>query len=158
MTGTDGPKAQASEIVVAGDSAGGCLVLAFLLKIKETLSSSVLHYVGSEEHFTNPLVSPYYGDFTGPPPCLIQVGQCEVLRDDGMAMAQKLKEAGVNTTLEVYNNMVHVFQFFSFALKPKMLSIKLGSLSSSTFLNEAHDFCSNNNNTKVALSYKNFVN
>jgi monoterpene epsilon-lactone hydrolase len=60
----------------------------------------------------NPLISPLWGDFSGFPPMLIQVGTCEVLRDDSVRLAEKAKAVGVDCTLEVYKDMIHVFQFF----------------------------------------------
>ncbi len=58
----------------------------------------------------NPLASPLYGDFTGIPPLLIQVGEHEMLRDDSVRVAAKAKADGVEVMLEVWPGMVHVFQ------------------------------------------------
>jgi epsilon-lactone hydrolase len=62
---------------------------------------------------TDPLVSPLYGDFHGLPPMLIQVGDAEVLLDDSTRVAEKAKAAGVDVTLEVWDEMIHVFQIFA---------------------------------------------
>jgi len=61
---------------------------------------------------TNPLISPHFADVKGFPPTLIQVGSNEVLFDDSIRMAQKLNKAGVKVTLETYDGMMHVWQFF----------------------------------------------
>jgi acetyl esterase/lipase len=58
----------------------------------------------------NPLASPVFGDYTGIPPLLIQVGEYEVIRDDSVRVAAKAKADGVNVTLEVWPGQVHVFQ------------------------------------------------
>jgi acetyl esterase/lipase len=58
----------------------------------------------------DPLASPLFGDYTGMPPLLIQVGQHEMLRDDSVRVAAKARSAGVEVTLEVWPGMVHVFQ------------------------------------------------
>ncbi len=50
------------------------------------------------------------GDMTGLPPVLIQVGGNEVLLDDAVRLAKKLKVAGVDVELSVWENMFHVFQ------------------------------------------------
>jgi len=59
---------------------------------------------------TNPLVSPLRGDPRGLPPTLFQCSGAEMLRDDSVRMAQRMKEAGVDATLEVWPNVFHVWQ------------------------------------------------
>ncbi|WP_303290534.1 alpha/beta hydrolase [Marinobacter sp. SS5-14b] len=59
---------------------------------------------------TNPLISPVFGDLTDLPPLLIQVGSQEILLNDATRLAEIAKRDGVATTLEIYNNLWHVFQ------------------------------------------------
>jgi len=58
----------------------------------------------------NPLASPVFGDYTGIPPLLIQVGEHEMLRDDSVRVAAKARPDGVEVKLEVWPGQVHVFQ------------------------------------------------
>jgi len=58
----------------------------------------------------NPLASPVFGDYTGIPPLLIQVGEHEMLRDDSVRVAAKARADGVEVQLEVWPGLVHVFQ------------------------------------------------
>jgi acetyl esterase/lipase len=58
----------------------------------------------------DPYAAPLHGDLTGLPPLLIQVGDAEVLLDDAVRLAAAAEAAGVDTTLEVWPEMVHVFQ------------------------------------------------
>ena len=60
-----------------------------------------------------PLMSPLYGDYTGIPPLLMQVGGAEVLLDDTARVAERAKAAGVDVTFEVWDEMPHVFQAFT---------------------------------------------
>jgi acetyl esterase/lipase len=60
-----------------------------------------------------PYISPLYGDLAGLPPLLIQVGDAEILLDDSTRFAKLADEAGVDVTLEVWDEMIHVFQFFA---------------------------------------------
>jgi acetyl esterase/lipase len=62
---------------------------------------------------TNPLASPLFADLSGLPPTLIQVGDAEVLLDDSTRVAEKMKAAGVEVTLEVWDEMIHVWQAFA---------------------------------------------
>jgi epsilon-lactone hydrolase len=57
--------------------------------------------------------SPLNHDLSGLPPLLIQVGDHEVIRDDGIAFAEKAKAAGVDVTLEVWPSMIHLWHTFS---------------------------------------------
>ena len=61
---------------------------------------------------TIPSASPLYGDLSGLPPILMQVGDAELLLDDTLRFAEKAEEAGVNVTLEVYPEMFHIWQVF----------------------------------------------
>jgi len=60
-----------------------------------------------------PLASPVHADLRGLPPLLIQVGDAETLLDDSTRLAARAKAAGVDVELEVWPEMVHVFQAFA---------------------------------------------
>jgi epsilon-lactone hydrolase len=61
----------------------------------------------------DPLVSPLYADLNGLPPLLIQVGNRETVLDDSTMFAEKARSAGVDTELQIWDGMIHVFQMFS---------------------------------------------
>jgi acetyl esterase/lipase len=61
----------------------------------------------------SPLAAPLYADLKGLPPLLIQVGDAEVLLDDSTRLADRAKAAGVSTKLEVWPEMIHVWQMFA---------------------------------------------
>jgi acetyl esterase/lipase len=58
----------------------------------------------------DPLVSPVYGDFTGFPPMLLQVGSKEILLSDSLRVARRARAVGVDVTLDVWDGLWHVFQ------------------------------------------------
>lgn len=62
---------------------------------------------------SDPLVSPVFADLSGLPPMLIQVGDDEVLLDDSTRLEAKAKSDGVDVTLEVWDEMIHVWHFFA---------------------------------------------
>lgn len=70
------------------------------------------HYAGARA-LDDPELSPLFADLTGLPPTLIQVGEREALFDDSQRLADALTEAGVSARLEVWPDMVHVFQQFA---------------------------------------------
>jgi monoterpene epsilon-lactone hydrolase len=69
-------------------------------------------YVG-DDAARNPLISPLYADLSGLPPMLIQVGSTEILLDDAARFAAKAEAAGVEMKLDVWNDMIHVWQGFA---------------------------------------------
>ena len=69
-------------------------------------------YLGPSGDPLDPLASPLYGDLEGLPPLLIQCGDCEMILDDSVRLADRAAEAGVVVELEVYPSMIHVFQAF----------------------------------------------
>jgi acetyl esterase/lipase len=60
----------------------------------------------------NPYVSPLYGDPRGLPPTLLQVGSDEILRDDAERMAERMRQAECEVTLE-RPRMPHVWHGFA---------------------------------------------
>jgi monoterpene epsilon-lactone hydrolase len=56
------------------------------------------------------LASPLYGDLSNLPPLLMQVGDAEILLDDTVRFAEKAEKAGTKVTLEVWPEMIHVWQ------------------------------------------------
>ena len=60
-----------------------------------------------------PLASPLYADLRGLPPLLMQVGDAEVLLDDTLRVAEKAQAAGVDVAVDVYPEMIHIFQLFA---------------------------------------------
>nr|WP_320026908.1 alpha/beta hydrolase fold domain-containing protein [uncultured Acetobacterium sp.] len=137
---------QPRNIVFAGDSAGGGIALATLLKCKDdgmplprvcavfspctdmTISGAshmtrvkadpctpkganetyLDYYIGEGEP-KHPYASPLFGDLSGLPPTIIQVGDNETLRDDSTRFAQKAKDAGVEIQIKVWKEMFHCF-------------------------------------------------
>ena len=62
------------------------------------------------------LASPIYGNLTGLPPLLIQVGSIEVLLDDAIRLAARAAEANVAVQLEVWPGVPHVWHAFAHVL------------------------------------------
>jgi salicylate hydroxylase len=63
---------------------------------------------------TDPLVSPLFGDLTGLPPLFVTATQGEVLLSDAMRLAERAERAGVDVTLRLVEDSVHVYTIFPF--------------------------------------------
>jgi acetyl esterase/lipase len=137
-------------VAFAGDSAGGGLVFAALLRLRDegvelpcaaaalspwtdlaltgasmrsnavadpmldpdNLPELVRNYCAAADP-RNPYISPVYGDPAGLPPALIQVGSDEILRDDAVRMADKMRAAGCEAEVEIWEQMPHVWHLYA---------------------------------------------
>jgi monoterpene epsilon-lactone hydrolase len=79
---------------------------------REGLLGMAAAYLGGQNART-PLAAPLYADLKGLPPLLIQVGDAETLLDDSTRLNDRAKAAGVKTKLEVWPEMIHVWQMFA---------------------------------------------
>ncbi|KAJ2999614.1 hypothetical protein HDV02_002383 [Globomyces sp. JEL0801] len=82
-----------------------------------------------ERFVRHPLVSPIFGEFKDLPPILIQAGECELLRDETVALAYKYKTHNKDSDTswirhEMYCDMIHDFQLASAWIPAASLSIK----------------------------------
>ena len=59
------------------------------------------------------ILSPLNEDLKGLPSLFIQVGDHEVILSDSTRLTERAKEAGVDVTLEVWDNMWHIFRFMA---------------------------------------------
>lgn len=73
------------------------------------ISTIAAHFLGADGDPADPLASPLEGDLAGLPPMLIQVGDHEVLLSDSEALAAKAEAEGVEVTLAVWPEMIHVW-------------------------------------------------
>jgi monoterpene epsilon-lactone hydrolase len=100
-----------TDLAITGPSCRENAVFDPVLKSDDmTLLAS--QYLGRTDP-RNPYVSPLYGDPRGLPPTLFQVGSDEILRDDSERMAERMREAGCDVTLEIWPRMPHVWHGFA---------------------------------------------
>jgi acetyl esterase/lipase len=66
------------------------------------------YYVGAGDP-RHPYVSPLFGELSGLPPMIIQVGEDETLLDDSVRLAQWAREAGVTVRLHTWKGLFHCF-------------------------------------------------
>ena len=81
----------------------------------EGLEDFAQAYLGDRDRRA-PLASPLYADVRGLPPLLFMVGSIEIIRDDSVRLVEKAKAAGVDATLEVWDDMPHNWHQFALVL------------------------------------------
>lgn len=81
----------------------------FLVTYNGLLKSIAQLYAGSND-MKNPLISPIYGDFTkGFPPTILTSGTRDLFLSNTVRMHQKLRKAGVEAYLQVFEGCSHAF-------------------------------------------------
>jgi acetyl esterase/lipase len=73
------------------------------------LASGYLGDADPRNHYASPL----YGDACGLPPILIHVGSDEILRDDAIRMAERLRAAACEVEIEVWPRMPHAWHLYA---------------------------------------------
>jgi acetyl esterase len=66
-------------------------------------------YAPREADRLNPLAAPLRGDLRGLPPTLIHIAELDVLASENLAMAEKLRAAGVPVETELFKGTIHGF-------------------------------------------------
>ncbi len=69
-------------------------------------------YIG-KDNAKNPLISPVYADLDGLPPLYIIAGTAEILHDDAVRLAEGATKAGVDVTIDIWEDMIHAFPIFA---------------------------------------------
>ena len=97
-----------TDLTVSGDSFLGNAATELVLSPREA-ERFVRSYLGDGDR-RNPLASPLFADLRGLPPLLIQAAASEILVDDSRRLADNARQAGVDTELQIWNGVWHVWQ------------------------------------------------
>ncbi len=86
---------------------------------KEGLDQMAAAYLAGSDP-VDELASPVFAErLGGLPPVHIEVGACELLLDDSLRLAERIRAEGGTATVTVWPELVHVFQAFPGSLVPE---------------------------------------
>jgi acetyl esterase/lipase len=80
-----------------------------MLTVADTRLFAASYLAGADPH--HPYASPLYGNPAGLPPTLLHAGSDEILRDDAVRMADKMRLAHCH--VELWPRMPHVWHLFA---------------------------------------------
>ena len=93
-----------AETASRGDFGSG-----YLLE-REALEHDLRHYLDQTTNAGDPRVSPLRAQrLEGLPPACIHTAECDPLRDEGAAYAERLERAGVRVSYRCHPGMIHLF-------------------------------------------------
>jgi monoterpene epsilon-lactone hydrolase len=149
----------ADKIALSGDSAGGNLALATVVRARNAglplpralalfspwldfaedgasyrniddpilppplVEGFKLAYLGNRDR-KSAAVTPFYDDLSGLPPTLVHVGSWERLLDDSVTLVARMRSAGVDADIKIFDGMCHGWQLFAPMLEEGMQSIE----------------------------------
>jgi monoterpene epsilon-lactone hydrolase len=100
-----------TDLALTGESLRTRAAAEVMLQPDGIPETAALYLAGADPR--HPYASPLYADLRGLPPLLIHVGDAEVVLDDSTRFAARAREAGVDVTLEVWDEMPHVWHAFA---------------------------------------------
>ena len=100
-----------TDLALTGESVVTRADADMMIKPDGMRESAATYLAGADPR--HPYASPLYADLHGLPPVLIHVGDAEVILDDSTRFAAKARAAGVDVTLEVWDQMPHVWHAFA---------------------------------------------
>jgi monoterpene epsilon-lactone hydrolase len=88
------------------------------------------YLAGADPH--DPYISPLFADLKGLPPLLLQASTSEMLLDHSTRFVERAKSFGINVELQLWDDMMHVFQAFGLPESKEALS-KIGKFIENLF-------------------------
>jgi acetyl esterase/lipase len=100
-----------TDLALTGESLRTRAEAEVMVKSAGMPETAALYLNGADPR--HPYASPLYADLRGLPPILIHVGDAELILDDSTRFAACAEAAGVDVTLEVWDEMPHVWHVFA---------------------------------------------
>ncbi|MCI4668789.1 MAG: alpha/beta hydrolase [Bacteroidia bacterium] len=170
-----------ADIIMAGDSAGGGLIMSTLITLRKLespqpggavlmcpwvdLSFSSQSAEVNQVHdpivtveqvkdwgilyagkyaIDHPMISPLHADLSNLAPIMIQASDSEVLRDDAINLHHKIQQDGGESSLEIFEGLLHVWHlFWKYVPESQEAINKIGMFCMKTFARKENRYTEN---------------
>ena len=107
MPGAIAPSTPMSDVTKAGDSFFTNEMVDNVLVSRDGFCDAATKVYAHGHDLADPLLSPVYGDMKGFPPAILTTGTRDLLLSNTVRVHRKMREAGVEAELEVYEGQSH---------------------------------------------------
>ena len=111
MPGAIAPGTPMSDVTKQGDTFQTNALIDNVLVSPDGFCDAATRFYANGHDFRDPLLSPVYGDMSGFPPTILTSGTRDLLLSNTVRVNQKLRQAGVETRLQVFEAQSHA-QFY----------------------------------------------
>jgi acetyl esterase/lipase len=95
-----------------GDTFYASELLDNVLVSRDGFCDAATRFYADGHDLADPLLSPVYGDFQGFPPTILTTGTRDLLLSNTVRVHRKLRQAGVEAALHVYEGQSHAHYLF----------------------------------------------
>src|SRR5271166_655891 len=114
------PGTPMSDVTRTGDTFHTNELLDNVLVSRDGMCDAAVRFYANGHDLADPLLSPVYGDFSGFPPAILTSGTRDLLLSLTVLTHRKLRRAGVEAELQVFEGMSHAqYNFDAFAPETK---------------------------------------
>jgi monoterpene epsilon-lactone hydrolase len=107
LPGAIAPGTPMSDVTKVGDSFNTNALLDNVLVSPDGFCNAAVKFYAHGHDLKDPLLSPVYGDMHGFPPAILTTGTRDLLLSNTVRVHRKLREAGVDAALQVYEGQSH---------------------------------------------------
>ena len=111
MPGAIAPGTPMSDVTKQGDSFQTNALVDNVLVSPDGFCDAATRFYANGHDFTDPMLSPVYGDVHGFPPTILTTGTRDLLLSNTVRMHRALRQAGVEAALQVFEGQSHA-QFY----------------------------------------------
>ena len=111
MPGAIAPGTPMADVTKVGDTFATNAMVDNVLVSPDGFCDAATRFYANGHDFHDPLLSPVYGDLSGFPPTILTSGTRDLLLSNTVRVNQKLRRAGVETRLQVFEGQSHA-QFY----------------------------------------------
>jgi epsilon-lactone hydrolase len=102
-----------SDVTKTGDTFYTNELLDNVLVSRDGFCDAATRFYANGHDLADPLLSPVYGDMTGFPPTILTSGTRDLLLSNTVRVHRKLRQAGVDAALQVYEGQSHAHYIFN---------------------------------------------